>query len=342
MSKKKIIIFKNEATGDLVHSREAIYNIINSNKEKEIILYISQINKEFTFLFSGENLTIKLISHNLSLLDKIKIFISLFGKFNEEVFILAPKNFYFYLSFFFRNIKFYALIMKDINNYQRPNNFFKKYLYKHVVNDRSLNFRRPSTFTLQNQLIGDYHKKAYIVNLDNKVNDIPITLDNYCHFHINKKKFDKLGWGSENIEVILNHLLKYNKKIVLTRDIENYNRNRDFYEKFNVYDFNNKNFIDNKSNIILMENVQGEQLYNIIRRADKIIAFHGMITSFAWIEKKKVLDLYFCEINNWDDYRKYRNSFYEFKPSYKGYDFIIPKKDITKTLKKMNFFLKND
>ena len=55
--------------------------------------------------------------------------------------------------------------------------------------------------------------------------------------------------GSENIEVILNHLLKYNKKIVLTRDIENYNRNRDFYEKFNVYDFNSKNFIDNKSNI---------------------------------------------------------------------------------------------
>ena len=45
-----------------------------------------------------------------------------------------------------------------------------------------------------------------------------------------------------------------------------------------------------------------------------------MITSFAWIEKKKVLDLYFCEIKNWNDYRKYRNSFYEFKPSYNGYD----------------------
>ena len=39
-----------------------------------------------------------------------------------------------------------------------------------------------------------------------------------------------------------------------------------------------------------------------------------MITSFAWIVKKKVLDLYFCEINNWNDYRRYRNSFYEFKP----------------------------
>ena len=70
MSKKKIIIFKNEATGDLIHSREAIYNIINSNKDKEIILYLSHINKEFTFLFSGENLTFKFINHNLSLLEK--------------------------------------------------------------------------------------------------------------------------------------------------------------------------------------------------------------------------------------------------------------------------------
>ena len=118
--------------------------------------------------------------------------------------------------------------MKDINNYQRPNNFFKKYLYKHIVNDRSINFRRPSTFLLQNQLIGDYYKKDYKFNLENKKNDIPITLDNYYHFHINKKKFDKLGWGSENIDIILNHLLKYNKKIIITRDIENNNRNRDF------------------------------------------------------------------------------------------------------------------
>jgi len=244
------------------------------------------------------------------------------------------------LPIFFRKIKFYALCIEDINKYKRPNNFFKKYLYKYIINDRSINFKRPSIFLLQNQLIGDYYKDVYKIKLENKRNDMPITLDNYYHFHINKKKFDKLGWGSQNIEVILNHLLKYKQKIIITRDIENNNRNMEFYEKYNVYDFNSKNFIDNKSNIILIENVQGEQLYEIIQKADKIIAFHGMITSFAWIEKKKVLDLYFCEINNWNDYRKYRNSFYEFKPSYNGYDFIIQKKNIKKTLKKMDFFLK--
>ena len=94
------------------------------------------------------------------------------------------------------------------------------------------------------------------------------------------------------------------------------------------------------SDITLMENVAGKDLYKIIKNAYKVIAFHGMITSFAWMEKKNVMDLYFCEINNWNDYRKYRNSFYEFKPSYKGYDFIIPSNDIYKTIRKMNFFLK--
>ena len=104
------------------------------------------------------------------------------------------------------------------------------------------------------------------------------------------------------------------------------------------YDFKTDKFINNNSNIILLDNIEGADLYNVIRNASKIIAFHGMITSFAWIEKKKVLDLYDVEINNRDDYRKYRNSFYEFKPSYNNYDFIIPKKDINKTLNKMNFF----
>ena len=38
--------------------------------------------------------------------------------------------------------------------------------------------------------------------------------------------------------------------------------------------------------------------------------------------------------------RKTRNFFYEFKPTYKNYDFIIPKKNFMKTLKKMKFSLK--
>ena len=65
-----------------------------------------------------------------------------------------------------------------------------------------------------------------------------------------------------------------------------------------------------------------------------------MMTSFGAINKKNILDLYQCNIKNWNDYRNYRNSFYEFKPSYNGYDFIIPSKDIIKSLSKMKFSLR--
>ena len=115
-------------------------------------------------------------------------------------------------------------------------------------------------------------------------------------------------------------------------------------EKLHTSKINSRSLLEKeigkKENIILIENAKGADLYSIIKNADKVIAFHGMITSFAWIEEQPVLDLYLCEINKWDDYRKIRNSFYEFKPSYKNYDFIIPKKDFKKTINKMKFFLK--
>ena len=101
MNKKKIIIFKNDATGDLIHSREAIYNIINSNKDKEIILFLSKSSKEFSFLFHEKNLSIRFIKNKLSFAEKIKIFLLFFDKYIYKTFILTPKTFYFFLPFIF-------------------------------------------------------------------------------------------------------------------------------------------------------------------------------------------------------------------------------------------------
>ena len=41
-SYKKIIIFKNDAVGDLVQSLRAINNIIHHNKQNEILIYLSK------------------------------------------------------------------------------------------------------------------------------------------------------------------------------------------------------------------------------------------------------------------------------------------------------------
>lgn len=341
MNKKKIIIFKNDATGDLIHSREAIYNIINSNKDKEIILFLSKSSKEFSFLFQEKNLSTRFIKNKLGFAEKIKIFLLFFDKYIYKTFILTPKTFYFFLPFIFKKIKFYGLCIEDVDDYKRPNFFLKKYLYKFVINKRNAIFKRQSIFDLQNLLIAKDYNQNYKIEFNHNFKDKYINdIKDYFHFHINQKKFDKLGWKISDVQILLNELQKYKKKIIITRDIEKNLRNMEYYKKYNIYDFNNSKLINNMSDITLMENVAGKDLYKIIKNAYKVIAFHGMITSFAWMEKKNVMDLYFCEINNWNDYRKYRNSFYEFKPSYKGYDFIIPSNDIYKTIRKMNFFLK--
>ena len=338
MKKERIIIFKNDATGDLIHSREAIFNISISNPNKEIVLFLSINSKNFSFLFNNKNITIKTISNKLTIFERFFLFFYILKNNINEIFILTPKNFFFFLPVFFKKIKFYAICVNDLYDYKRPSVFLRKNLYKIVINDRSAIYKRPSIANLQNKLIGDYHIQKYKLNFSQIENNNHIYQKDYIYFHLKQKRFDRLEWNISDLEKILNVFLKYNDKIIITRDIEVDQRNFEIKDKFNYYDFKIDKFVNNSSKIILLDNVHGINLYNIIRNASKIVAFHGMITSFAWIEKKKVLDLYDVEINDWNDYRRYRNSFYEFKPSYNGYDFIIPKKDIDKTLNKMNFF----
>jgi len=55
LSKKNhVIIFKNDAVGDLCQSLNAINNIITNNKDKKISLYLSERSKKFYFLINGE------------------------------------------------------------------------------------------------------------------------------------------------------------------------------------------------------------------------------------------------------------------------------------------------
>ena len=110
--------------------------------------------------------------------------------------------------------------------------------------------------------------------------------------------------------------------------------------EFNVIDFSNKHKNLIKSKVYLYENIVGSDLLHVINDSKKIIAFHGMMTNLATIEKKPVLDLFYCDIKSLSDYRRYKNALYEFKPNYKGYDLIVPSKDIIKTINKMRFSLK--
>ena len=123
-SYRKIIIFKNDAVGDLVQSLQAINNIINHNIQNEIIIYLSERSKNFDFLIKFKNVKIKIVKYDLTIKEKIKIFFSLFSNSIYSIYILTPKKFLFLSTFFFRKIKFYGLCINSKNNYKRPNSLF--------------------------------------------------------------------------------------------------------------------------------------------------------------------------------------------------------------------------
>ena len=83
-------------------------------------------------------------------------------------------------------------------------------------------------------------------------------------------------------------------------------------------------------------------MFNTIRLSKKTIACHGTITLLGNLIKVPILDLFHCKIKNKDDYHRYKNSFHEHVPNDKSYNFIVPRKDISKTIQKMKFALKNE
>ena len=342
MSTKHVVILKNDAVGDLVHSLNGIYNIINDSNVDKITIFVSKFSKKFNFLLNNPKVKIKIINYNLSIIEKIKLFFFIFNNKISKIYILAPKNFFYYLPIFFFNIKFYALCVDNINGYKRPSSFLRRFLYKFVINDRAAQFKRLSTKKIQSKLTSDGNTpnnefRIIIKKSDLLKKNLP---DNYIYFHAKRKILNELGWGINELKMLFGEILKYSNNLILTKDIENDENTKVFKDNFNSFDFKTLKFIDNSQKVIFFDNVDGVDLYNTIINSKKVVAFHGMMTNLATIEKKPVLDLFYCNIKSLSDYRRYKNALYEFKPNYKGYDLIVPSKDIIKTINKMRFSLK--
>ena len=187
------------------------------------------------------------------------------------------------------------------------------------------------------------------VNVKKKDDLIKLLPKKYIYFQYKKKICDALGWGLKDLQILFSELCHYYENVVFTRDLEGWNKLRgeksnkentlSFEDNFNLYDFKLKKFIDNKSNVLLIDNIIGEDLFNLIKYSNKVVAWHGQMTSLGFILEKNVLDLWYLNINTWEDYRKYRNAFYESKPKNENYDFTIANRNVRKTIRKMKFSL---
>tara|TARA_B100000029_G_scaffold369562_1_gene363416 strand:+ start:1101 stop:2144 length:1044 start_codon:yes stop_codon:yes gene_type:complete len=342
----KIVIFKNDRIGDLIPSVSAINLIIEKNKDKEIVLYLSEINYKMKFLFNKKNVKVVLINYKLPLKNRMDIFYFFIKTKISKVYILRPKNFFFLLPiiFYFKKIKFYGLCLNGTKNYKRPIILLRKFLTKFVVNDRGTLRKRISREKLQLNLVNEesdniFPTKDYNFEFSNILKKI--LPNNYFLIHYKKQMFEELEWGTDGLDRIVNEMLKYCSNVVLINDIKPSNDNMLFKKKYNWYDFKEGKRGSNNSKILYLENIDGIDMFNVIKLSKKTIACHGTITLLGNLTKVPILDLFHCKIKNKDDYHRNKNSFHEHMPNNKNYDFIIPNTNINKTIRKMQFSLKN-
>ena len=224
---KKVLILKNDRTGDLFVSLQAINLILNKHSDKEINIFLSNINHKFSFLFP--KLKKKIISMNLSIFEKIKIFFYFLFNEIETVYILTPKNFYYYLPFFFRNIKFYGITINGQK--KRPGSFLLKYLYNYVVLDRLNIKKRKSSYEIQKDLINTNFESNFLNNHSDKSHKFEYP-KNYIFFHYKRNLFENLlQWNLETTYLFLKFLSSKYENVLFSSEFKDDDTNFFFYEK---------------------------------------------------------------------------------------------------------------
>ena len=329
---KKVLILKNDRTGDLFVSLKAINRIINKHKNQDIIIFLSNINHKFNFLFPS--LKKKIISMRLNFIEKIKLFFYILTNKIDTIYILTPKNFYYYLPFFFRKIKFYGITIKSSRN--RPNNFFLKYLFKYVVLDRVKIKKRESSYIIQENLI-EYTSEINNLNQKSNISHNLKYPKKYIYFHYKHAFFNKLlKWELDTTSKFLNFLSDKYENILFSSELFNKKINDYFLDNYNSYDFeNNKINLINKKNIFFLKDIDGYNLFDAVNKSSKIISPEGIITHMGYFLNKSILALMHFNLKNRKDFISQIISCKEWFPP-DNYDYTVLKKDFKKSLEKLN------
>ena len=336
--KKNILILKNDRAGDLFTSLKLISTLANNSSK--LTIYLSELNIGFKFLF--KNFLTKEISFNLNFIDKLKIFFDILLNNYDEVYIITPKSFYFYLPIFFKKIKFYAIVY-DGNKRLRPNNFLRKFLFKFKIVYRN-KLNRFSYREVQLKLIDD--------NIDVDENCINLTIPNfnpeskklidneYVFFQFRQRFFDDLNWGIEEFNKIINLLSRKYENVLFSSDLEKNERTffyNNFFEKsFSIINLNNntKSLINDK-NIFYLKDLDSLNLFFIIKHSKLSVSKEGVVSHISYFHNKKSYNLFNFKINNLSDYKHEKISYSEW---YKGmnFNFSFLNSNIDKAIRKIS------
>ena len=346
----KILILKNDRVGDLFHSLKGIYSIIESNQNKSacnIEIVLSNFSQEMSFLFKTKNVKTSVLNYNLNILDKFYLITKIIKNKYDKIYILSPKNIYFYLPLITRS-KIYAITVKDFKR-ERPYNFLKKKLYKYYVNDRTNKRLGDSISNLIEKLCDEYslpvRKLPHYTNNDIsnelKKNINLFKKNNFIYVHYKNSLFTKNDWCLDSFVDLLNKISKtriydgsthyFNPKIFFSSDIGNNAYNNYFLQRFSYINFDTKKTEFINSNITYLHNIKINDLFEVVTHARHVISPHGTMTVMASYLNINVIDLYDVTIS--------KNSFREFKPQNDNYNFLILKNSSYKIKNKIINFL---
>ena len=331
----KILILKNDRVGDLFNSLDGINAILKDNPNAKIEIILSQISRKLSFLFDINNVTVSYLPYHLTVADKVRLFIKILTNSFEKIYILSPKNFYYYLPLFSRS-KFFAITVKNSNK-SRPFNYLLKILFRYEINNRDYKKINDSISSLIFNLCSSKPISSY----NNILNNTPLCsllfqkkinlFSNFIHIHYKDSIFKKNGWSIEYFFKLLDNI-SYKNKVILTSDYGNFDYHKFFLTKFSHLDFPNTiDKINSIKNIHYLHNIDTCDLFKLISLSKTVISPHGAMTIMASYLEKKVIDIFDTNINI--------NAFREYKPNNKNYNFLIIKPDFDKILLKINKFL---
>ena len=328
----KVLILKNDRAGDYIVSAKSINLILNKHINSIVHIFLSKRNYKFNFMFN--RMKIKVFNYDLKIFEKFLIFYFILTNKITDVYILAPKNFYYYLPFIFRGIKFHGICIDSDRS--RPNSFLKKYLYSTSTLYRKDKSKIISTYKAQENLINYKKNIQNFINLDFpefKFFDFPKNATFFHYKHILFKEL--LFWDTETIVKFILFLASKKDNIVFSSELNFCKENEFFKKNFNSYDFklHKYNKVSNK-NILFLDNIEGKDLLNVINLSTEVIAPEGAITAMGSFLNKKTLSLMHFNFKNKKNIFRQINDLIEWAP--KNFKCLVLKKNLHKSFAKMS------
>ena len=196
--------------------------------------------------------------------------------------------------------------------------------------------KRFSSYDIQESLIETIDSKNNLINSSSISHNFNYP-DKFVIFHYKHALFKGLlNWDLDQTAELIEFLSTKFENVFFSSEIHNKEINNFFYKRFNTFDYiSKKKNLTNSKKIYFLKDIDGYDLFDIIKKSSKVISPEGIMSHIGYYLKKPVLALMHFKIENRQDFINQIISCKEWFPP-DNYQYTVLKKDFSKTIKKLN------